>query len=330
MAVPMQQKSFDVSNTKPPSKQDKIEFYQSRLTQWDGSKGSMIPRSTQDDTPEQRDVEFRRLWNLGGFAFWTSNYMDLFGVKESNDIIYQWWRDQVCKTVQDTSKSSILAPKDPPYAFGTKRVPLEQNYYEVFNLDHVDLVDLTADQIQQVESHGLVMKSGADHDFDIIILATGFDISTGSFDNIDIRGREGVKLKEKWSTKTSNYLGVSVNMFPNLLFPYGPLSPSNTCNGPVCAEIQGNWIVQLIEHLKKRDQTTVEADKAPEDEYTELVSGMLKGSLFESTSSFYFADKIPQHTSKGKQPMFWMGGVPAYIEKLATVADAGYNGFKIE
>jgi cation diffusion facilitator CzcD-associated flavoprotein CzcO len=312
------------------SKEKKLQIYEARKSQWDGSQGSMIPRSVQDDTPDKREIEFRRLWNEGGFAFWTSNYMDLFGVKESNDIVYQWWRDQIKERVHDARKASILAPEVAPYAFGTKRVPLEERYYEAFNLPKVEIVDLKADGIKEIQFDGVFTQSGTLYEIDVLIMATGFNISTGSFDNIDIRGRNGVKLTDKWATQTRTYLGVSVNGFPNMLFPYGPQSPSNTCNGPVCAEIQGKWIIHAIEFLKASSgKTRIEASVSDESEYTELVSGMLKGSLFEGTHSYYHADNMPQSQGKKRQPVFWMGGLPAYIEKLETVAKSNYKGFQI-
>jgi cation diffusion facilitator CzcD-associated flavoprotein CzcO len=310
------------------AKDEKLKAYEARKSQWDGSRGSMIPRSAQDDSPETREFELRRLWNEGGFAFWTSNYTDLFGVKKSNDIVYQWWRDQIRQRVHDAKKGSILAPEQAPYAFGTKRVPLEERYYEAFNLPHVEIVDLKTDSIKEIRPEGVLMESSTLYQIDVLILATGFDISTGSFDNIDIRSRNGMRLRDKWATQTKTYLGLSVNGFPNMLFPYGPQSPSNTCNGPVCAEIQGNWIVNALEFLRNSGKTRIEANAADETEYTELVAGMLKGSLFEGTHSYYHADNIPQNHGRKRQPVFWMGGLPGYIEKLGSVKGT-YEGFRI-
>jgi cation diffusion facilitator CzcD-associated flavoprotein CzcO len=326
MAIPMQQREFKAMI--PCSRRDRAEFYNQRLNQWDGSKGSMIMKSALDDSPEQRLKEFDRLWNEGGFAFWTSNYMDTFSNKDSNRLIYQYWRDRVRAKVQDPVKARILAPDEPPYAFGTKRVPLEQHYYEAFNLDHVNVVDLNADGIKERRSNGLVMDSGTHFEFDVVVLATGFDMSTGSFDNINIHGNDGQMLKQKWSTRTQTYLGLCVHGFPNMLFSYGPQSPSNTCNGPVCAEVAGTWIIGLLENLKKTGKTRVEAKVEAETQYTDLIAGMLKGSLFEGTKSFYFGDNIP-HQPRRREPLFWMGGLPAYREKLKTVADDGYAGFDI-
>jgi hypothetical protein len=325
----MQQRGLTIEETTKTSTAEKQSFLEQRMSQWDGSKGSMIPRSAQDDTSNQREVEFSRLWHAGGFAFWTSNYMDLFGDKKSNDIVYGWWKEQIRARLQDPRIQMILAPDEPPYAFGTKRVPLEQRYYEAFNLPQVSLVNLLEDSIAEVKPKGVLMHSALLHEFDVLILATGFEISTGGFTQIDIRGRDGIKLAEKWSERTKTYLGMSVSGFPNMIFPYGPQSPSNTCNGPVCAEIQGNWIAKALEHLRTMGKTVIEATPAAEEEYVDLVAGMLKGTLFEGTKSYYHADNVPRKEGQKREPVFWMGGVPGYVHRIEQVAKDGYEGFVI-
>lgn len=328
-AIPMQQRALTRDEITKSSTEEKKSFLEQRPTFWDGSPASMINKSAQDDTPEQRDIEFTRLWNQGGFSFWTSNYIDLFTDKTSNSIIYAWWREQVHKRVQGAHNRSLLAPDEPPYAFGTKRVPLEQNYYEAFNLDHVQLVNLHDDAIKEATQNGLRMNSGNLHDFDILILATGFEIGTGGLTQIDIRGREGVQLADKWSERTSTYLGMAVNGFPNMFLAYGPQSPANVCNGPVCAEVQGNWIAAALENLRATGRSVIEAMPLAEEEYVDLVTGLLKGSLFEETKSYYHADNIPRKEGRKREPVFWMGGVPAYVERIQQVSKDGFKGFTI-
>jgi cation diffusion facilitator CzcD-associated flavoprotein CzcO len=285
-------------------------------------------RSVKEDTLEQREAEFERLWKEGGFAFWTSNYMDLFADQESNNIIYDYWKRKVRSRIHDEELQKILAPDVQPYAFGTKRVPLEQGYYEAFNLPQVSLVSLSRDNIQELKPQGVCLTNGKLIELDVLVLATGFDISIGSFTQIDIRGIGGKSLAEKWAQRPKSYLGLSVAGFPNLFFPYGPQSPSNVCNGPVCAEVQGDWIVGILEHAGKNGKQRLEATNSAEDEYTDLVTGLLKGTLFESTKAYYHRDNIP-HAAQKREPIFWMGGLPVYIQKINECAGSGYPGFNV-
>jgi cation diffusion facilitator CzcD-associated flavoprotein CzcO len=302
-------------------------FFQDRKTRWDGSPSSIVMRSAKADSPEQRETEFERLWQEGGFAFWTSNYMDLFVDQESNSIVYGFWKRKVRSRITDEKLWDVLAPDVQPYAFGTKRVPLEQNYYEAFNLANVDLVDLQQDDIDEITSDGVKLASGKTMNLDILVLATGFDISTGSFTQIDIRGKDDQKLTDKWVERPRSYLGMSVSGFPNMLFSYGPQSPSNTCNGPVCAEVQGDWIADLLEHAKASGATRLEATEAAEQEYTDLVTGLLEGTLFKDTKSYYYRDDVAPSGDRKREPIFWMGGLPAYIQKLDMCREDGYSGF---
>lgn len=325
----MRQREMTKDETTKMTTEDKKLFLNQRASFWDGSPASMIGKSAQDDTPEQRDIKFNRLWNRGGFSFWTSNYSDLFSNQTSNGIIYAWWRQQIHKRLKNPRVRDILAPEAPPYAFGTKRVPLEQNYYEAFNMEHVHLVDLREDSIMKMLPEGLLLHSGQKHHFDVLILATGFDIGTGGLTQIDIRGRDGMKLADEWSERTRTYLGMAVHGFPNMIFGYGPQSPANVCNGPVCAEIQGKWIASALENLRATRRTVIEAMPGAEEEYVNLVTSFTKRSLFEETKSYYHADNLPLKEGRKREPVFWMGGVPGYVEKIEQVAKDGFRGFAI-
>lgn len=127
---------------------------------------------------------------------------------------------------ENCSCSRSPSSRGPSYAFGTKRVPLEQNYFESFNIDHVHLVDLRDHPIKEGTPKGLLMASRQTHDLDVLILATGFEIATGGLTQIEIRGRDGMNLADEWSERTRTYLGMAVNGFPNMIFGYGPQSPA--------------------------------------------------------------------------------------------------------
>jgi len=73
---------------------------------------------------------------------------------------------------------------------------------------------------------------------DILVLATGFDAVTGGLTSIDIRGTNGETLREKWSSGSRAHLGMANAHFPNLLYIYGPQSPSAFCNGPTADRLR--------------------------------------------------------------------------------------------
>lgn len=328
MAVPMRQKMFD-PEFKKKTDEEKKAFFANRKKVWDGSNGGMIMRAAKLDTPEQRKQEFHRLWHEGGFAFWSSNYMDMYSDKESNDLIYAYWHDQVHQRVHDPAKAAVLAPGVAPHAFGTKRVPLEQNYYDVFNLPNVSLTDLRSDPIAEVKPRGILLQSGTFHPLDVLIFATGFDVATGSFTQLSIQGSGSppLSLSDLWRNEgAATYLGLSVVGFPNMLFPYGPQSPSGTCNGPLCAEIQGDWIVSLLEEMRSAGKTRVEPQEEAQGEWTVHARGLLEGTLFNKTRSYFWGENVP---GKKRELVYYFGGVPAYAERLAEEEKGGYHGFTI-
>ena len=327
MAVPMRQKAFDPEFQKK-TLEEKRAFFANRKRVWDGSNGSMIMRQAKLDTSEQREQELDRIWHEGGFAYWSSNYMDMYTDKESNDLVYAYWRDRVHQRVRDPDKAAILAPDTAPHAFGTKRVPIEQSYYDAFNLPHVSLANIRSDPITTITPEGIRLESGAFHPLDVLIFATGFDVARGSFTQISVRGRSGRSLTEAWSQGMRTQLGMSVAHFPNMLFSYGPQSPSGTCNGPLCAEIQGEWIIGLIEHARQLGKKTrVEAREEAQEAWTAHALGLLQGTLFEDTKSYFWGENVP---GKKRELVYYFGGVPAYVERLTEEVEGGYKGFSIE
>jgi len=172
----------------------------------------------------------------------------------------------------------LIAPSKAPHAFGTKRPSLEQRYYDVYNQPNVDLINLEDDHILEVKPKGVQTASGF-YELDVLVLATGFDSVTGGLTQIDIKGIDGQSLKSKWAKGTWTYLGMSTAGFPNLFFLYGPQGPTAFCNGPTCAEMQGNWIISCIEHMRNQGKTRIDATVAAENEWRKHVSLPQSSSL---------------------------------------------------
>lgn len=169
---------------------------------------------------------------MGGLQILASNYKDIRSNREANDDLYAFWRMKVLERLHSNRVRDILSPSVPPHPVGAKRTGLEISYYEVFNLQHVDLVDLTRNPIVEFTANGIITADGHEREFDVIVLATGFDSTTGGIIDINIEGTDGVSIADKWAKGVRTYLGMMTANFPNMFFLHGPQSPLS--NGPTC------------------------------------------------------------------------------------------------
>src|SRR5262249_5558947 len=229
-----------------------------------GFELNFIPKSVLETTPEEREQEFDRMWDAGGFAFWLANYQDMFFSKEANDLIADYLKRKIRSTVNDPVVAEKLIPKTYPY--GTKRQPLDTNYFETFNKKNVLLVDASTDgPIEEITAIG-IRPGGKEYPLDIIIIATGFDALTGPLKNLGIRGRGGKTLTNEWGDSPQTYLGLAIAGFPNLFTITGPQSPSVLSNMPVSIEQHVQWITECIAHMRRNKLALIEATPQAQDE----------------------------------------------------------------
>ncbi|KAJ4344893.1 uncharacterized protein N0V89_012638 [Didymosphaeria variabile] len=206
------------------------------------------------------------------------------------------------------------------------RIPLEQGYFEVFNEPNVRLVDLRATSIEEFTEKG-IRTSAEELEFDVIIVATGFDALTGTLTRININGKDGTLLKDHWKDGVKTYLGMTSHGYPNLFFQYGPQAPTVFCNGPTCAEVQGNWVIGTINHCRDHGIKMIEATEASEKQWKDKVVRLAEASLLPATNSWYYGDNIP---GKVREPLLYLGGLPSYYEDLNVVRDNGFEGFVLD
>ena len=220
LALPMQQRKM----TKDEQDTEKVKYpehYKTRLTTFAGFLFTPDTKKTLDDSPEEREKYYQRLFDLGGFHYWVGNYADLLYTDKPNREAYNFWAKKTRARITDPRKRDILAPLEPPHPFGTKRPSLEQDFYEQFNKPNVDVVDIKANPIKEILPEGILLEDGTVHELDVIALATGFDSVTGGMKNMGLKSVDGVDLAEKWKMGTWTHLGMTCNGFPNLFFPYG-------------------------------------------------------------------------------------------------------------
>ncbi len=291
-----------------------------------GQEHYFIPQAAVEATRDEREREFDKRWDAGGFAFWLANYQDMFFSQKSNDLCAEYLQRKIRKTVKDAATAEKLVPKG--YAYGTKRQPLDTNYYETFNKDNVLLVDAKVDgAIEEITENG-IRAGGKEYPFDIIVFATGFDAMTGPLKALNLKGRGGHTLDEQWTDGPRTYLGISVAGFPNLFTITGPQSPSVLSNMPVSIEQHVDWITDCIDTLRKTGKTTIEATPQAQDQWVAHVNEVVNATLMISANSWYMSANIPGKP-RAFLPYLAPEGVGGYRKKCDEVAAKGYEGFEL-
>ena len=277
------------------------------------------------EVPEKERLEhYEGLWARRGFEKWLGNFRDIITNKEANDTFREFVCNKIRERVNDPEVAEKLIPKDHP--FGTKRIPLESGYYEAYNQDNVQLIDLKQTPIESITPTG-IKTSEAEYELDVIIFATGFDAVTGALTRIDIRGRDGQTIKDKWADGPRTYLGIQSVGFPNLFTLVGPHNAATFCNVPRCIEQNVEWVTDCIRHMRDNNYTRIAATQEAEETWTDHVNELVNGTLFSEVDSWFMGANIP---GKKRAVLVYAGGSPAYRERCDEVASRGYEGFVLE
>jgi cation diffusion facilitator CzcD-associated flavoprotein CzcO len=300
--------------------------YKARREQaWNSPTGLGFRPSKQsalDATPEEREKVFEAAWNRLGFGFALA-YYDIILSKPANDTAAEFIRRKIGAQINDPVLREKLTPKGHPFA--ARRPSVDSGYFQAFNRDNVELADIREFPILEFTPEG-IRTTDKLHTFDLIILATGFDVFTGSLLKPEITGRHGLTLKQKWADGPVTQLGVASAGFPNLLIVAGPGSPSLLSNVMVSIEEHTDWLINLIRHMAAHGQVEVEATHKAETAWVEHVNERVKETLYLSTNSYYNGAEVP-----GKPRVFmpYSGGVRGYRRILHNCAAAGYEGFEL-
>ena len=216
-----------------------------------------------------------------------NNYFDMTRELKANRIAYDYWKNRIHERVKHPRKAELLAPTEPPHPFGAKRLSLEQDFYDHFNKPNVDVIDIKTNPIVAFEPRGIRQEDGTVHELDVIALATGFDSITGGIKDIRIQGLNGKLLNDKWKMGTYTYLGLTTHGFPNFYFTYGPQGPTAFSNGPSCNELQGDWILALLESMREKGQTRVNPRLEEEQRWKKGVNELALKGVRGHTDSWY-------------------------------------------
>ena len=288
------------------------------------ASGYLIPFNTGSAlvvSPEAREREYLARWERGGTQF-LGAYGDLLVDADANATAADFVRDRIREIVQDPEVAALLSPTN---IIGCKRLCVDTDYYATYNRPNVRLVDISREPIEAITPDGLRAR-GEDFAFDALVYATGFDAMTGALSRIDIRGRGGLKLTEKWAGGPASYLGLGTAGFPNLFTITGPGSPSVLTNMLPSIEQHVNWIADCLAWMQREGHGVIEADPAAEDAWVAEVNMAAGRSLRSTCSSWYIGANIP-----GKPSVFmpYIGGYPVYVERCDRVAASGYERFRL-
>jgi cyclohexanone monooxygenase len=278
--------------------------------------------ATMEISEEEQQHELERRWKHGGLVMWET-FTDVLSNDEANAVTAEFVRAKIRAQVEDPEIADLLTPKGYPY--GSKRICTDTNYYRTFNRENVELVDISSSPIEEVTPTG-IRAGGKSYDLDALVFATGFDAMTGPILDIDIRGKDGLSLRKKWSAGPRTYLGLMVAGFPNLFTIAGPGSPSVLSNMVVSIEQHVDWIADCLNHMKQEGFECIEPALEAEDGWVDHANELASATLFPKANSWYIGANIP-----GKPRVFmpYLGGVGSYRKICDDIASNAYEGFVI-
>jgi cation diffusion facilitator CzcD-associated flavoprotein CzcO/acetyl esterase/lipase len=272
---------------------------------------------------DERLARYEEAWEAGELFAILGVYSDLMVSRAANDELAEFLRNKIRSIVDDPETAEALCPKDHP--FGTKRPCLDTDYFATYNLPNVRLVDLRAHPFRSITETGIDTVD-ASYEFDAVVLATGFDAMTGAIVAVDITGRSGIALKDKWAHGPTTYLGLTTAGFPNFFTITGPGSPSVLSNMMVSIEQHVDWVADTIADLRDKGFDTIEPTETAEAGWVQHVNDCGDITLYPTADSWYMGANVP-----GKPRVFlpYVGGVGPYRTACDEVVDHDYLGFAL-
>jgi cation diffusion facilitator CzcD-associated flavoprotein CzcO len=280
------------------------------------------PRKTLEVLADEREAFWEKRYAEPGFGIWMANFSDILTDEKANAAISEFIARKIRQRVKDPAIADKLIPKD--HGFGTRRVPLESGYFEAYNRDNVSLVDLNETPIERITPKG-VMTSDKEHEFDMLIYATGFDGVTGAFDRIDFRGPGSIRLKDVWAEGPRTYLGQLAEGFPNLLMVLGPHTARG--NIPRAIEHSVEWQTGLLRFMRRHNYTRVETRPEHVAEWTRIVISAAERLLSSRVDSWQTGVNRNIDGRSVRRVLGYNGNGVQYQRKTAEVAAGGYREF---
>ncbi|WP_336855494.1 NAD(P)/FAD-dependent oxidoreductase [Sinomonas albida] len=274
-------------------------------------------------SPEEVEAQLDFAWKRGGYMMLAA-YPDIVLNPESNAIVSDWVWKKIRPRIKDPKTAEKLRPK---YPFGAKRLCVDTEYFEAFNRDNVDLIDLEEAGIERLVPEGVRLADGNIVELDVLVFATGFDAMTGALLGMNVTGIRGLSLSEHWADGPKNFLGIMIAGFPNLFMITGPGSPSAFYNLPPGIEQHVDWIATCIDYLIDNSYDYINPTSEFERAWTDHVTWLAQQTIFTKVKSWYNGQNIE---GKPNQFLIYAGGgitYRAFTEQ--TIAAGGYRGFEL-
>ncbi len=275
-------------------------------------------------TVEERRAKLEELWADGSLSFWVGSFGEMLVDEAVNQEVTKFVREKIRARINDPKVADKLVPSE--YGFGTRRVPLENKYYDAFNQDNVDLVDTNTTAIERITETGIKTSEG-EIPLDIIIYATGFDAGTGALTRINVRGRDGQLLKDTWRDEVRTFMGLQIHGYPNMFTTMGPMSPAAAyCNVPTCIQQQVDWIADCMAFVRARSGRSIEATLEAQDAWVAHHDEVGNATLAMKTKSWHV-----RRDAEGNQQrlLAYAGGVNTYRKLCDEVKASGYEGMTV-
>ncbi|KAK2800469.1 hypothetical protein FQN51_006038 [Onygenales sp. PD_10] len=323
LAVPMRKRSLTVQEQEE-TKAFYPELFALREKCFGGFLYTFSEGNSTEDTEEEQQAFLEKLWQDGGFRYWLGNYKDYLYDPKANRIVYDFWAKKIRDRVHDPRLRDLLAPLEPPHPWGVKRPCLEYDYFEQFNRPNVDIVDIKNNPIVGFVEKGIKLQDGTVHEFDIICIATGFDITTGGMTSMGLRSIHGTNLMDEWKNGAFTYLGTTVSGYPNMFHLYGPQGPTLLSNGPTTVEIQSRWIRDTIKQIERQGIKFIDPTPESAKQWKKRINELSDCSLFPTTKSTYMGGSMP---GKVFEQVNYAGGEYVYSQEIrAALPDLkGFN-----
>ena len=281
-------------------------------------------RSVFDVTPAEREAVFERLYAAPGFGIWLGNFRDTLLDEKANTELSRFVADKIRGRVNDPALAEKLIPTN--HGFGTRRVPMETRYYEVYNQPNVQLVDISATPIARITPRG-IETAEREFEFDMICYATGFDAVLGSLNRIDVRGPHGRALKDSWAAGPRTYLGLQPEGFPNFFTLVGPHNAASFCNIPRCIEQNVEWVRDLVAYMQAHGLTRIEPRSEAVEAWTQHVLDGVEKLLFSKVNSWFMGVNPNIPGRQNRHFLLYAGGLPLYRKRCDEEAASGYGNF---
>lgn len=278
------------------------------------------PRAAMEMSTEEREAFWEECYRTPGFKIWQGNLRDVLVDHEANRLLSEFVARKIRQRVNDPNIAEMLIPKD--HGFGTRRVPQETHYFEVYNQPNVRLISMLETPVERITPTG-VRTTDEDLEFDIIVYATGFNAVTGALDAIDIRGANGLALRERWKDGPESYMGVMVTGFPNMFMLLGPHATLG--NIPRSIEFIAEWVAGLVEHLTANGHTLAAAQEEAERAWMDFVAEKAEGLLSNEVDSWMTGINLNVEGRQVRRLVRYSGPAPLFRDMCRKIAEDGYR-----